>query len=59
MMNNRLMMLWKEKILFCRIKTFLLWINIKEAETIMFYFPNSVQNLLEKEAVAPYYFQTM
>ncbi|SME70692.1 hypothetical protein BACERE00198_02367 [Bacillus cereus] len=29
-----------------------------EAERIMFYFPNSVQNLLEKRLVAPYYFQT-
>ncbi|MDA2386117.1 NUDIX hydrolase [Bacillus cereus] len=34
------------------------WINIKEAEKIMFYFPNGVQSLLEKEAVVPYYFQT-
>ncbi|WP_353053961.1 NUDIX hydrolase [Bacillus thuringiensis] len=34
------------------------WINIKEAEKIMFYFPNGVQNLLEKEAISPYYFQT-
>ncbi|PGN45105.1 NUDIX hydrolase [Bacillus thuringiensis] len=34
------------------------WINIKEAEKIMFYFPNGVQNLLEKGLVAPYYFQT-
>lgn len=34
------------------------WINIKEAEKIMFYFPNGVQDLLEKGLVAPYYFQT-
>ncbi|WP_088349023.1 NUDIX hydrolase [Bacillus cereus] len=34
------------------------WINIKEAEKIMFYFPNGVQNLLKKGLVAPYYFQT-
>ncbi|MEW4131787.1 NUDIX hydrolase [Bacillus thuringiensis] len=33
------------------------WVNIKDAEKIMFYFPNGVQSLLEKEAVAPYYFQ--
>ena len=35
------------------------WINIKEAEEIMFYFPDGVQNLLEKRLVAPYYFQTL
>jgi 8-oxo-dGTP diphosphatase len=34
------------------------WINIKEAEKIMFYFPDGVQNLLKKGLVAPYYFQT-
>lgn len=34
------------------------WINIKEVEKIMFYFPNGVQSLLEKEAVALHYFQT-
>ncbi|WP_413380731.1 NUDIX hydrolase [Alkalihalobacillus sp. 1P02AB] len=34
------------------------WINMKEAEKIMFYFPNGVQSLLEKGLVAPYYFQT-
>ncbi|PDZ70769.1 NUDIX hydrolase [Bacillus pseudomycoides] len=34
------------------------WINIKEAEEIMFYFPDGVHNLLEKGLVAPYYFQT-
>ncbi|GAK00589.1 NUDIX domain-containing protein [Geomicrobium sp. JCM 19055] len=33
------------------------WIDIKEAENIMDYFPNGVQCFVEQRVAAPYYFQ--